>query len=248
MSIPIYLAAFPEEAVGTPDYPAARLGCRLSQDTPALLAPDPPDDPASLMVLRDETPPAYEPTPALARMLATYAQNYHAGLVCDWRKPVVPFYDALAILLDEVCTGLGLPLWLTDCYAGASQGARVMIGSGITEGRFAQQLASAASRWPGRCVLSLLPLRIRCVLSAAGGAPEMEALPEIPPDTPVFFSEDLCCMYFSRPAGESVAFTLYDTGETIGRKLQAAEDAGFQAAIGPFSELAALRIPAEPAV
>lgn len=240
MSIPIYLAAFPDETGDLSGYPAARLGFRLSQDAPALLAPDPPDDPASLMVLRDDAPPSYAPTPALARMLATYAQNYHDGLVCDWRKPAVPFYDALAALLDEACSELGLPLWLTEGYAEASQAARVMIGSDVVEGSFSRRLAEAGSRWPGRCVLSLLPLRVRCALPGPGETLEMEALPELLGDAPVFFSEDLCCMYFSRPDGEGVAFTLYDTRETIERKLQAAEDAGFQAAVGPLPELAAL--------
>lgn len=240
MSIPIYLAAFPEDTGDTSGYPAARLGCRLSQDTPALLAPDPPDDPASLMVLRDDAPPPYTPTPALARMLVTYAQNYHAGLVCDWRKPAVPFYEALAALLDESCAELGLPLWLTESYAGSSQDAMVMIGSDATEGVFSQRLAGAASRWPGRCILSLLPLRVRCVLPRPGETLEMEALPELPPDVPAFFSEELCCMYCSSSDGDGVAFTLYDTKETVGRKLQAAEDAGFQAAVGPLPELAAL--------
>lgn len=240
MSIPIYLAASPDETAGISGYPAARLGCRLSQDTPALLAPDPPDDPASLMVLRDDAPPAYSPTPALARMLAAYAQNYHAGLVCDWRKPALPFYDALSSLLDEVCAELGLPLWLTEHYAAGSQWANAMIASDVSEGFFSQRLADAASRWPGRCVLSLSPLRVRCVLPGPGETLEMEALPELLSAAPVFFSDDLCCMYFSRSENGGVAFTLYDTRETIERKLQAAEAAGFQAAVGPLPELAAL--------
>lgn len=240
MSIPIYLAAFPDETNGISGYPAARLGCRLSQDTPALLAPDPPDDPASLMVLRDEAPPPYTPTPALAQMLATYAQNYHAGLVCDWRKPAVPFYASLAALLGESCAGLGLPLWLTESYAGDAPDAMVMVASDVTEGVFSQRLAEAVSRWPGRCVLSLLPLRVRCVLPHPGETLEMEALPELPTDAPAFFSEDLCCKYIGRSSGDGVAFTLFDTRETIGRKVQAAEDAGFQAIVGPLPELAAL--------
>lgn len=240
MSIPIYLSAYPDETGDLSGYPTARLGFRLSQESPALLAPDPPDDPASLMVLRDDAPPSYEPAPALAQMLAAYAKNYYSGLVCDWRKPGVPFYDALAGMLDEVCAELELPLWLTEGYAEASRGAKVMIGSDVVEGGFSRRLAEADSRWPGRCILSLIPLRARCTLPKPGETLEMEALPELAGDAPAFFSEDLRCMYYSQSDGAGVAFTLYDTRETIERKLQAAEEAGFQAAVGPLPELAAL--------
>ncbi len=225
-------------------YTAALLGCRLSGETPALLVPDPPGDPDALLVLRDGARPSYAPTPGLARTLASYAQSGHAGLVCAWTGPLVPFYTELAALLDGACAEQGLPLWMTEPYAEQSGHAKVLCGADVTSGSLSEELRGDAARWPGRCVLALRPLSVRCSLPCPdGGTPigaeEREALRG---DAPVFRSVELGCMYFSRPApeGEGVELALYDTRETLEAKLRAAEDAGFQAALGPLRELSEL--------
>lgn len=247
LSMPIYLAFSPEEfgPAEASGYPLACMGYRLASEAPTLLAPSPLPDCRAMMLLQDDVLPAYEAAPSLAQLIAEYAAAYHTGLICDCDAPENPFWTALIGLLDAACGGLSLPLWVPEAYAGAAPNAWVTVGSDVSEGAFAQRLAEAEARFPGRCVLELRPLCAKYTLPGAetGEALTPDALSELQAawNTPIFHAPDLLCQYCSS-AGDSVQFALFDTRETLREKLEAAEAAGFQAAVGLLQELS-VRLP-----
>lgn len=237
MSIPIYLSVSAEEAprARAAGFPAAQYGCRLSAASPALLAPDPPGGASTLLLLRDETAPSYEPDEAIARMLAAYVRGSYAGLVCNW--PDMPFFRTLSGLLDEACAIEHIPLWLPESCADASLDALALIGSDTSRGFFKSRMAEAAARFPKRCILFLRPLRaiFRLPCPDGGEALDADAARSLQGGASVFFSDDLLCKYFE-VEGED-ALVLYDDRETVQKKLEAAEAAGFVAALAPFELL-----------
>lgn len=242
MSIPIYLAFSPEEAAQAAEtgHPLACMGCRLDETSPALLVPDPAPDTASMMLLQDDTSPDYEPDEALAALICGYASSVHTGLVCDFDRPVSPFYQRLARLLDRECASRRFPLWVSASYADEAPNAWVLVGSDVTCGPFERRLREAAARRPGQCVLELRPLSHRYSLpdpTGDGEALTTEAREEFRAGAPAFDAEDLVCRWFTRRRNGVLDLVLYDTRETLAQKLRTAEALGFRSAIGLLQEL-----------
>ncbi len=222
----------------------ARAGFRLSPEVPALLAPEPGGSEPSLMVLEGGGAPPYEPSPALAEMLARYALGFHEGLLCAWDAPEEPFYRALTALLGAACAGAGVPLYVPEESAADAPEAAVLISAGRVTGPFSRAMAAAAARHPGRCVLSLAPRGFRLVPPCEeGGEPvseeERRALRERA-GTPSFLSPELCRRYFAVPREEGAEFIVYDSRDGTVGQIAAAEAAGFRAVVGRLPALAAL--------
>lgn len=63
--------------------------------------------------------------------------------------------------------------------------------------------------------------------------------PQFPPEglEEGFFEEDLCCRYQSHIFGKQVRFTLFDTFQTLEKKLDLAQSLGVTRAVGLYQEL-----------
>ena len=96
--------------------------------------------------------------------------------------------------------------------------APLLISSAICGGDIRARFEEAAST--RRCCLLLEPIRMRFPLPCPDGCGE--AISELP-GGPHFYSDALCCYY----AHTEDAMTLWDTEETLERKIQLAKDAGF---------------------
>ncbi len=241
--MPIYLAFSPEEAQAAraTGRPLACLGYQLSPDAPALLAPEPEPDFPCLLVLQDSTSPSYGPNETLAHLVAQYAADCHTGILCDITRPEDAFWQAFLGSLDEACARTNTPLWVPAAYGRAAPRAWVTLSSDTIQLPFAQFLENAAAAWPERCVLELRPLSCRMALPCPAGqeAPmDRAALSQAlaREESPDFLSEELLCRYGLTETGGPAAL-LFDTAETLAKKLEAAEAAGFRAAVGLYQEL-----------
>lgn len=96
--------------------------------------------------------------------------------------------------------------------------ASVLISSAICGGDIRTRFEEAAKE--RRCCLLLEPIRMKFPLPCLDG--HGEPVSELP-DGPHFYSDTLCCYY----AHTETAMTLWDTEETIEKKIQLAKDAGF---------------------
>ena len=96
--------------------------------------------------------------------------------------------------------------------------APLLISSAICGGDIRTRFEEAASK--RRCCLLPEPIRMRFPLPCLDGCGE--AVTELP-DGPHFYSDVLCCYYAHTPS----SMTLWDTEETMQKKIQLAKDAGF---------------------
>ena len=106
----------------------------------------------------------------------------------------------------------------------------VLISSAISGGTFSQRVEEAARAYPRRCWLLLEPLSMEFPLPCPTGVGK-----EIPitNDGKSFYSEALCCQYTHFVQNQQGRMVLWDTADTLGRKLELARAAGFLGYVWP---------------
>lgn len=128
--------------------------------------------------------------------------------------------STLALLAAHMGSNLALP----EFWGMHFPRCGVLISSAISGGNFAERLHEAAACYEGRCWLLVEPIRMRFPLPCPTGV----GTPlDASPDLSGFFSRDLCCQYAHFCADHEGYFLLWDTEETIARKLLLAHEAGF---------------------
>lgn len=244
MSMPVYWVISPEEREGldTAEYPLAYLGYRLDPLSPAFFCPEIHPEASSLMVLQDNETPQYPPSETLAHCIAQYAATIHSGIFCDFDQPVRAFWGDLLQFLDPVCVAFGLSLFVPQAYADAAPHGYILVRSDLSGGYFPKYAQECAAKYPNRAVLELRPASAEFVLPSPSGVgtsitPALRKQLLETHDASVFFSPDLLCSYFAFWDAKELHMVLYDTQETIQKKLACAEEAGFRAAIGLHQEL-----------
>lgn len=133
--------------------------------------------------------------------------------------------DAPVFCMDERDAGT-----LVGEQAAAQQpDAAVWISSRISGGALRARLLQALEQYGTRLWLRIEPLCMRFPMPCPTGEGET-VLPEesarIQKDFPAFFSPELCCMYCAGISGENAAMHLFDTPQTISKKLQLANELG----------------------
>lgn len=128
--------------------------------------------------------------------------------------------STLALLAAHMGSNLALP----EFWGMHFPQCGVLISSAISGGSFRQRLQDAASCYDGRCWLLVEPIRARFPLPCSSGV----GTPlDAPPDVPGFFSRELCCQYAHFCKDDQAWFLLWDTEETIEKKVALAKESGF---------------------
>ena len=127
-------------------------------------------------------------------------------------------------LLLETELESGPQLLLPECWRDLLPQAGVLISSAISGGSFRQRLEDALLAAPKRCWLLVEPASMVFPLPCPTGCGQ----PVSPPQAHNgFYSEALCCYYTHSAEDETGSFTLFDTEDTLQRKLELARDLGF---------------------
>ena len=132
--------------------------------------------------------------------------------------------------LKQLADRLGPKLLVPVCWRQLLPEAGLLISAQLSGGTLQERLTEAAQAAPGRCWLYLESMSHFLPLPCPDGQPEpISVEPERFAKT--FFSEDFCCRYAHSltPPG----LFLFDTPETMQRKLQLAQYAGLIGAILP---------------
>ena len=171
--------------------------------------------------------------PAVQDILATCRNRELQGVILDLEQPPTPFLAGVIRGVEEGLDRQGKALHLPEAYANFSGHARLYLSSALSGGSLEGRLRQAAERYgAGRLVLCLDRVRSDFFLPAPKGAGRplskegLETLMErLEPS--VFFSKDLCAHYFTYVSRSTGAhFVLFDDGESLRRKMEAAERAG----------------------
>ena len=129
--------------------------------------------------------------------------------------------DALRLLAQDLGPKLVLPEVWQDVFPYAG----VLISSSISGGTLGLRLQEAAIRNPQRCWLLVEPMQMQFSLPCPAGV----GMPICRPHTEHSFdSEALCCQYTHFIHNGHGAMVLWDTEQTLQRKLELAQYYGFQ--------------------
>lgn len=120
--------------------------------------------------------------------------------------------------LRELCATVGDRLVVHEVWKELLPEASLLISSAICGGELQARFQEAAKERP--CCLLLEPIQMRFPLPCLNGCGDDGAV--IPPG-PHFYSDALCCYY----AHTLSSMTLWDTEETLQKKIQLAKNAGF---------------------
>ncbi|MEG0824351.1 MAG: hypothetical protein RSG86_01220 [Oscillospiraceae bacterium] len=167
------------------------------------------------------------------------------GVICNFDGPALPVLGQLVGLLGAQTAQRGWHLYVTEGYARFSQNARVLISSALSGGSLKARLLEAAGRYGvGRICLATERVREDFFLpspAGSGTALTAEGLERLISQRgpSVFFSQELCCHYFTyMNTNGSAHFVLFDDGASLRKKWEIARGVGIETALVAYPEVA----------
>lgn len=125
----------------------------------------------------------------------------------------------------------------------AVSGAHILVCTALSGGTLEEHLAECAARFGAAklaldCQRLLMDFTLPC-RRGEGTALTREACEHLRTrvGSPIFFSRELCCNYFSYCAEGKAHFVAFDTAETLRRKMALAERIGISTAFFMFPEV-----------
>lgn len=198
-----------------------------------------------LMGLGDRCAETLSNPAALCRAVSAECRaRRFGGVVADFEG--IARGDRLAFLSDlgALLSQSGRRLYVPETFAVPS--ACVLICTALSGGTLRERLSDAAARYGApRIALDCQRLAMDFLLPCPSGegtpltTEELTTLRERC-DSPVFFSSELCANYFSFQERGKPHFVLFDTAETLRRKLEFGRERGIETAFFMFPEVSDL--------
>lgn len=212
MKLPLYFCFFEKDFSSSypSELPIAAMGGHFAPDGELILPKG-----GEVLVVDDRTVPAASVESALAA-LNRAAEGYN-GILFDFERPRNGFCTAL---LTEFVPPEGCFTIVPPAYAALCPSALVLV-SGVLCNDWLAFCQKNQARWPDRWCLELRPWD------------EQVARPG--PEAQIFHRQALCQI-----ASHGGRYRVFDTEQTILRKLLAAESLGCQLAVGLYQELGGL--------
>ena len=202
-----------------------------------------------VMILTDAGEPSFQQGRLLAEdILRECRRCRFSGVLADFTAPPQGDRRRVLALLAEQLRQAGKRLYVPLSWAALFPTADLLLDTAVSGGSFPLRLRQTARELGARrLALDLRWLRMEFSLPCPGGVgrvlPPEELTALLARQQPVtLFSEPLCARYFTYCAGEEHRFVLYDTEETLLKKLRLASSLGCGAAFLLYSE--AERLPA----
>ena len=235
MVLPLYLALTAAEIFAQQTLPShlAYMACSFSPYSLGLSGIPSTLPEGSMLMLNDRMSCQGHSADLVAGQLQSAVDRLGCeSVLLDFQRPPGP--DSLAIV-RKVTQVLSCPVAVTEGFA-ADLDCPVLLSPPPLHVPLAQYLEP----WQGREVW----------LEAALGQEELYVTPEgvtaaaqFPPEglTGGFFEETLCCHYHTRIAPGRISFILFDTPESLEKKLNLAAFLGVVRAVGLWQELSPLK-------
>lgn len=233
MPLPLNLAMTPSEIAAAPSLPTAFawMACHFSaggaglEDLPAQL----PED--ALLILDDSIPCNGHSAGLAVEILTELVSRFHCcGVLLDFQRPGNAKSASIAAALTEK---LPCPVAVTPAYASALPCPVFLppVPLHIPLKKYLQP-------WTGREIWLEAALCQEVITVTKNGTTfALDYSSEHPPSG--FFSEKLGCCYVSKVQEDRITFTLFDTPETLEKKLEYAHSLGVTRAVGLYQELGA---------
>ena len=230
MALPLYLAMTASEIASLDTFPAnfAYMACHFSpycqglSNIPSAL----PEN--SVLILNDNLPCQDHSPGLVADQLKALMDTFHCeSLLLDFQRPPAPESEAMA---DMILRTLPYPTVLTPEY-GKNQNCAIFLPPCPLHIPLEEYLTP----WKNREIWLEAALCQEDVSITRDGS---KFVPQFPPHglNGGFFDDALCCNYQMQESNDTLTFTLFDTIESLSKKLSLAQSLGVSRAVGLWQE------------
>lgn len=233
MALPLYLAMTPGEMATKYPLPdkLAWMACHFSPYSQGLSNIPEALNPGCILILNDNLPCQGHSADLVTGQLKDILARFQCkSLLLDFQRP--PEEESTA-MVTSILQSITLPVAVSEGYA-----------EGLTCPVFLPPwplhltAEGALSRWKGReiwleaalCQETVTITEKGCTVSSQFPPEQLEG---------GFYDEDLCCHYRTEVLENEIRFTLFDTRESLPRKLEKARSLGVTRAVGLYQQLGA---------
>ena len=231
MALPLYLAMTASEMSGNDPFPTnlAYMACHFSpysqglSNLPAALTEK------AMLILNDNFPCQGHCPGLVAAQLAETMEDHHCeSLLLDFQRPPTPETEQM---IDTILSAIHHPAAISQNHCDHRQGPVFLPPCPLHI-----SLEEYLSPWLGREIWLEAALCQENIRITAKGS---DYIPHFPSDglQDGFFDQNLCCNYRSAIQEDAICFTLYDTLESLRKKLDRAQVLGVHRAVGLWQEL-----------
>ena len=240
MVLPLYLALTAAEfSSDLPvSFPCAYMACHFSPYTEGISNIPETLPEGSILILNDRMPcQGHSADLAVHQLNEAVSRLKSKSVLLDFQRPPEP--ESLAIA-ERIIASLSCPVAATEWYAACSNCPIF-----LSPGPLHQPIDTYLAPWKGREIWLEAALCHEEVLITEAGMTHRSVFPtEQLSDG--FYDKDLRCCYQSKIDNDSIRFTLFDTPESLEKKLEAAASLGVTRAVGLWQELNPLRTTQKP--
>ena len=235
MALPLYLAMTALEIAALDTFPAnfAYMACHFSPYCQGL-SNIPSALPRSSVLILNDNLPCQDHSPALvADQLKQLMDTFQCeSLLLDFQRPPEPESEAMA---DMILRTLPYPAALTPEY-GKNQDCTIFLPPCPLHIPLEEYLRP----WKNREIWLEAAL---CQEDAVVTGNGTNFFPQFPPLglNGGFFDDILCCNYHIQEDKDTLTFTLFDTIESLDKKMSLAQSLGVSRAVGLYQELGAIQ-------
>ena len=231
MVLPLYLARTNAELFAEPPLPGrmAYMACSFSPYTLGLSGIPSALPEGSMLILNDRMSCQGHSPDLVASQLQEAVEHLDCeSVLIDFQRPQSPEADAI---VRKIVRSLPCPVAVTEEFA-ANLDCPVFLSPAPLHIPLVDHLAP----WQGREIWLEAALGQAEILVTTDG---ITAAAQFPPEglTDGFYEETLCCHYHTKVEPDSIGFTLFDTIESLEKKLELAHALGVTRAVGLWQEL-----------
>lgn len=231
MVLPLNLAMTPSEIAASETLPEkiAWMACCFSPYTEGITAiPETLPD-GAMLILNDRVSCAAHSPHLVAQQLLEVVKNLRCeSVLLDFQRPREPEADAM---VDAIAQALPCPVAVSEGFAGVGDYPVFLSPCPLNV-----PLSAHLQPWAGREIWLEAALCQEKITVTGDGA----AFTPVFPTSRLsggFYNGQLCCRYRTVVSDNSIAFTLFDTPETLKVKLELAHSLGVSRAVGLYQEL-----------
>lgn len=235
MVLPLYLSMTPAEIAARQSLPTAMayMACSFSPYTLGLTGIPSALPTGSMLILNDRMGcQGHSPDLVAGQLQNAVEQLGCESVLLDFQRAPEPESEAIA---SKIVQTLSCPVAVTEAFA-----ARLDCPVFLSPAPLHVPVEAHLSSWQGREIWLEAALGQEEIQVTAEGT---SAVAQFPSEglTGGFFEEMLCCYYRTKIDTDHITFTLYDTPESLQKKLAQATSLGVTRAVGLWQELKTFR-------
>lgn len=233
MVLPLYLAVTGAEmsAFSVIPSPIAYMACTFSPYTQGITNIPDKLPKGSMLVLTDRMPCQGHSADLAAQQLQKIVEQCGCeSVLLDFQRPRTPESE---VMVQAIVRSLPCPVAVTADYA-----ADLTCPVFLSPAPLHVPLEKHVAPWSGREIWLEAALEQEDIVVTKGGTEFISQFPTAGL-TDGFFDEYLCCHYHTKTGPNRITFTLFDTAESLEKKLGLAQSLGVKRAVGLYQELGA---------